>query len=170
MMRFACFLICGIIGTFALSACGPKPEGAHSSTVKVSSSETVNGAVTKATGVKVTGAYIKPVLGKGTATAAYVTIENTGISDDRLTSVSCDCAEMATLHTMAMKGDMMTMGEATEGFVVAPKQTLSLAPGGNHIMLMGLKAAPAVGSQQKLTLHFEKAGNIALDVPVQVMP
>jgi copper(I)-binding protein len=155
----------------SLAACGPKPEASHSSaTVSVGSTETVDGKVTKQSGLKLTQAYIRPVLGAGTATAAYVKVENTGLSEDRLLSVSCDCADMASLHTMVMKGDMMTMGEASQGFAIAPKQTLTLAPGGNHIMLMGLKAAPAVGSVQKLTLHFEKAGNIAVDVPVQARP
>jgi periplasmic copper chaperone A len=158
-------LICG------LAACGPKPEASHkSATVSIGTIETVNGQVIKQSGLKLTKAYIKPVLGAGTATAAYITVENTGLSGDRLLSVTCDCAEAATLHTMAMKGDMMTMGEAAEGFSIAPKQALILTPGGNHIMLMALKTTPAVGSMQKLTLHFEKAGNIALDVPVQAAP
>jgi copper(I)-binding protein len=44
---------------------------------------------------------------------------------------------------------------------------LTLAPGGLHIMLMGLKKPLAAGSSFPLTLQFEKAGEVKVEVQVE---
>jgi periplasmic copper chaperone A len=151
-----------------LTACGPKPETApKSSVVTVGSTETVNGQVVNQSGIRLTNFSIAPVRGQGTATAAYVTVSNTAPEGDRLLSVACDCAAEAGLHTMTMKDGMMDMAEVKAGFEIPPGQTLVLAPGGNHIMLTGLKGKPATGDSEKLTLTFAKAGKVTIDAPVR---
>ncbi|MBW8880603.1 MAG: copper chaperone PCu(A)C, partial [Asticcacaulis sp.] len=103
-------------------------------------------------------------------TAAYVTIKNGGELPDRLVSAHCDCAGTATLHEMVMKGDAMDMREPEGGFTIAPGQTLTFAPGGNHIMLSDLTNRPAEGQIVNLTLTFEKAGPVTLAMPVSNTP
>ena len=46
---------------------------------------------------------------------------------------------------------------------------VKLQPGGFHIMLLGLKQGLAAGSRLPLTLTFEKAGSVQMDVPVEAM-
>ncbi len=67
---------------------------------------------------------------------------------------------------MAMKDGVMTMRPIAKGVAIAPGKSVSFAPGGFHLMLMGLKAPLKQGDKVPLTLTFAKAGtvNIALDV------
>jgi len=53
-----------------------------------------------------------------------------------------------------------------EGFAVPAGETLMLARGGKHVMLMGLTAPLENGATVPLTLTFEKAGDITIDVVV----
>ncbi len=71
---------------------------------------------------------------------------------------------------MTMNGSVMEMAEAPNGFVIKPGETLVFKPGGNHIMLAGLKTHPQEGDTQKLTLVFEKAGSIDIVLPVSNTP
>jgi copper(I)-binding protein len=121
-------------------------------------------------GLKFTQYAVRAALGVNPNTAAYVTIENTGQTPDRLVSASCACAKTAALHTMSMNGTMMEMGDAKNGFAIAPGQTIALKPGGDHIMLMGLTGHPQDGDFVDVTLNFEKAGAITLHMPVSTTP
>jgi copper(I)-binding protein len=64
----------------------------------------------------------------------------------------------------------MQMRPVEGGFTVAPNAYLELAPGGLHIMLIGLTAPLEAGSTIDLVLTFEKAGEVALTIPVREMP
>ena len=157
-----------IIGflVLGLTACGPKST-APAKVVAVSKSETVNGKVVSQSGIRLTNYSVAPLRGTGTATAAYVTVDNLAPEGDRLLSVGCDCAGASSLHTMTMKGGMMDMAEVRQGFEIPPGQTLVLAPGSNHVMLTNVKTKLVTGGTQKLTLTFAKAGKIVIDAPVQ---
>jgi periplasmic copper chaperone A len=73
------------------------------------------------------------------------------------------------LHTHIMDGDVMRMREMEGGIPLPPGETVKLQPGGFHIMLLGLKQGLAAGSRFPLTLTFEKAGSVQVDVPVEAM-
>jgi periplasmic copper chaperone A len=68
---------------------------------------------------------------------------------------------------MAMKNDVMTMRPMSGGLSISPGQTITLAPGGYHIMMMGLKAPLKQGDRVPMTLQFEKAGKIDVTFDVQ---
>lgn len=61
----------------------------------------------------------------------------------------------------------MRMREVTDGVAVAPGTTVKFAPGGYHIMLMGLKQPLKAGDRFPLTLKFAKAGSVTVDVQVE---
>ena len=65
-----------------------------------------------------------------------------------------------------MEGDVMRM-RAVKAIEVNPGEPVTLKPGGLHVMLMGLKAQLKDGEQFPLTLTFEKAGSVAVDVAVE---
>lgn len=152
-----------ILATAALAAC----DG--TTTTTVSKSSNVNGVVTSST-ITMTDYAMRAALGNNPNTGAYVTIRNTGKEADRLVSVSCDCATTTELHSMTTKNGVMEMAEMKDGFAIAPGETLTLKPGGNHIMLMGLKVRPQDGSTVNVKLTFEKAGEITLAMPVSNTP
>ncbi len=153
-----------VLSLAALAACHPAPKGETGSKTTVSQETRADGMVTH-DAMELTAYAMRPTLGNNTTTAAYVTIRNSGDVADRLVSASCACAASATLHTMTMKGGVMEMAEQTDGFIIAPGQSVVFAPGGNHIMLEGAKGV-IEGSHEELVLHFEKAGDVKLSVPV----
>lgn len=109
---------------------------------------------------------IQAPYGTARRTVAYMQLENRGPEADRLTSVSVDQAEQASLHTMAMKGDVMEMTPMADGLNLAAGAQAELKPGGDHLMIEGLKTPLKAGDHLRLTLHFEKAGNVSVDAPV----
>jgi hypothetical protein len=96
--------------------------------------------------------------------AAYVTI--TSPTADRLVSASTPVAKKAELHTMSMQGMVMKM-RPVSGVDIPPGQPVSLKPGGEHIMLMGLNQPLREGQSFPLTLDFEKAGLRTVNVTVE---
>ena len=125
-------------------------------TTTVASSSDVNGVVTKQA-VTMSDYAMRAALGNNPNTAAYVTIKNTGTSDERLVAATCACAAKVSLHSMAMSGGMMVMNEESNGFVIKTGDSLVFAPGGNHIMLENLTVRPKDGDTQAVTLMFEKS-------------
>lgn len=151
------------LAVLTLAACDGK------STTTVSHSSNINGVVTSST-ITMSDYAMRAALGNNPNTGAYVTIRNTGTEPDRLVSASCECAASTELHSMSTKDGVMEMAEMKNGFVIAPGETLVLKPGGNHIMLMGLKIRPQDGSKVDVKLTFEKAGEITLAMPVSNTP
>lgn len=102
--------------------------------------------------------------------AAYGLLVNLGSEEDTLIGVTTDAAETVELHEMIMgDGDVMMMNQVEGGFVLAPNTYLELAPGGLHLMLIGLTAPLEAGGTMDLTLQFEKAGDVLLTIPVREM-
>jgi periplasmic copper chaperone A len=98
--------------------------------------------------------------------AAYLSIENSGKAADKLIAVSTPIAKSAEIHTMSMEGNVMKMREV-QGIEVAPGGKIAMKPGdGYHIMLMGLKKSLKKDEKFPLTLTFEKAGKVDVDVHV----
>ena len=98
--------------------------------------------------------------------ALYVTVANNGTEADRLLGVSTDVAERCELHVSEASGDMMSM-HMVENLEIPAGGSVSLAPKGTHVMLMGLKAPLKKGGTFPATLRFEKAGEVAVEVTVQ---
>jgi periplasmic copper chaperone A len=96
----------------------------------------------------------------------FLTVTNTGTTPDRLISVKSAAAETVQVHEMKMEGNVMRMREISGGLEIAPGATVTLAPGGLHIMMMGLKAPLKQGDKVPVTLVFEKAGSINVELAV----
>lgn len=101
------------------------------------------------------------------AGAAFMVIENHGAEDDRLVDVASDAAQKVELHTHKAGADgMMQMIHVPEGFPIPAGGSHALQRGGDHVMFMGLNERPAEGAIVSVTLTFEKAGAITVEVPV----
>ena len=103
--------------------------------------------------------------------AAYFVIRNTGNTADRLLGVDTPIAEKAELHQHVMQGDLMKM-QPVPSVEVAPGAAVTFAPMAYHVMLVGLKDRSLLkdGERFPMTLHFEKAGDISVEVKVQKQP
>jgi len=102
--------------------------------------------------------WAKPSLKGVPNGAAYMAISNSGDSDDVLLSVSSSVAKASELHTMEMTDGVMRMRQIQGGLRLPADDTVVLEPGGEHIMLIGLKQPLEPGSRFDLTLTFQKAG------------
>ncbi|MFN3226440.1 MAG: copper chaperone PCu(A)C [Hyphomicrobiales bacterium] len=96
----------------------------------------------------------------------FLTIMNTGDSDDRLVSASSSVAERVELHTMTMDGDVMRMRELEDGIALPAGEMVELAPGGLHVMFIGLTGPFVAGETVPVTLTFESGASQLLTLPV----
>ena len=103
--------------------------------------------------------------------AAYFVIDNEGKTADRLLSVDTPIAGEAQLHEHVMQGDMMKMQHVPSVEVPAGGE-VTFAPMAYHVMLVNLKDRSLLsdGKHFPLTMHFEKAGDVTVEVAVQKKP
>lgn len=104
--------------------------------------------------VSVADATCRPTLNGRDVTGCYVTL--TASRNDRLVSVAAPLASMAQIHEMKVEDGVMKMGELKDGLALPAGEAAALKPGGNHIMLMGLKQPLVAGEQVSITLNFQR--------------
>ena len=114
--------------------------------------------------LEVSNAWARATPGKAENGAAYLTIQSP--TADRLLSVSSPVAKKAELHTMSMEGMVMQMRPLADLDIPAG-QPVTLKPGGQHVMLLGLDAPLREGQSFPLTLKFEKAGTRTVTVAIE---
>jgi len=119
--------------------------------------------------VEVEGAWARATFALAKTGAAYMSLQNNGEQDIRLTSVSVDesIASISELHHTVMRDDMMSMQELEDGIVIAAGETVEFAPGGKHIMLMGLTGPLEAGKQIEVTLNFDNGTNVSHIFPIK---
>ena len=97
--------------------------------------------------------------------AIYFMLMNHGTAADRLLSVTTDVAARAEFHESAVEDGVATMRKR-DSIDLAPGAMVSLAPGGLHVMLFDLKGPLRKGDRFPVTLAFEKAGPMTVEVNV----
>ncbi len=110
--------------------------------------------------------WARATIGQVKAGAAYLTLTNNGAATDRLVAVETPAAKRSELHGHSMDGGVMRM-RPVEAIELAPGAPVVLRPGGLHVMLMGLKAPLKEGGRFSLTLVFEEAGRLEVEVRVE---
>ncbi len=96
-------------------------------------------------------------------------IHNSGDEADRLIAVSSDAAARTELHThLQGENGVMRMVHVEEGFELPANGEIAMVRGGKHVMLMGLTGPMEQGETVTITLTFEKAGDVVVDVPVDL--
>lgn len=114
---------------------------------------------------RVEGAWARTTVPGQAVGGGFLTITG-GAAPDRLVGASATAVARAVeLHMMAMEGDVMRMREVP-GIDIPAGGTVELKPGGLHLMFVGLARPLAAGTRFPLTLRFEKAGAVQVDVPV----
>ena len=143
----------------ALAACG---QPAEKPTEAVQDASIAPGAV------QVADAWCRPTPNGAKAGGCYLTL--TAGSDDRLVSVSTALAQSAQVHEMKMENGVMSMAHLADGLPLPAGTPVELKPGGNHIMLMGLRDPLVDGGVASFTLTFEKAPAIGVHAAIKQPP
>jgi copper(I)-binding protein len=97
--------------------------------------------------------------------AVYVTLENRSGADDALVGASTSAAGSVSIHETVEENGVATM-RPLDAVTVPAGGALEMRPGGAHLMLMDLSKPLAEGETMPLTLTFEKAGDMAIEVTV----
>ena len=112
-------------------------------------------------------AYIRSSTAKSTSGAAFMVVMNHSGADDRLIGASSDVADKVELHSHRSDDNgIMRMGEIEGGVAIAADEMHAFKRGGDHLMFMGLKESLVEGAMVPVTLEFEKAGAVEIEVMV----
>ena len=118
--------------------------------------------------VKVNEAWVRGTVQGQNATGAFM--ELTSKSNARLVNASSPAAKTVEVHNMKVEGGVMKMFPV-DGLDLPAGKTVKLAPGGYHVMLMGLNMPLQAGKSIPFKLTFEladkKRETIALNVEVR---
>jgi copper(I)-binding protein len=100
-------------------------------------------APAKVADLEITSAFTKAMLPGQPVGGGYLTIKNTGKSDDMLVSVSSPASGTVELHEMAMQGEVM------------------------NLMFIKVKEPFKQGGKVPVTLTFEKSGKVDITLPIE---
>lgn len=125
---------------------------------------TLSAALAQPAPVQAQNVWARATPPRAAAAAVYITLTSPG--GDTLTGVSTPAAKTAQVHEMRMDGTVMRMRALDNGLELPAGKTVTLAPGGYHIMLEGLKAPLKAGETVPLHLTFRNAP--PLDVKAEV--
>ncbi|MBO6510943.1 MAG: copper chaperone PCu(A)C [Roseibium sp.] len=106
---------------------------------------------------------------KAKAGGGFVEIVNHGGEGDRLIAASSDVSGKTEIHEMAVTDGVMKMRQLENGIEIPAGETVTLKPGGLHIMFMGLNQSFEQGSAVPVVLTFEKAGDVTIELDVAKM-
>lgn len=97
----------------------------------------------------------------------FMTIINNGSEDDTLVSGEATFAEAFEIHEMSMEDGVMKMAELEDGLVIPAGETVELKPGSYHLMFITLAEQLKPKERRKVTLVFEKAGELEVEFVVR---
>ena len=114
--------------------------------------------------IHIADAKARPTAPGAETAVVYLVLMNHGAIDDSLTGLSTPIAEKAELHRSTDSGGIAKM-DAVPELPVKANDGVTFAPGGLHVMLMGLKQQLQLGDSFPLTLNFAKAGPVTVVTP-----
>jgi hypothetical protein len=119
--------------------------------------------------IVVSDAYARASSPAALSGGAFMIVQNTGAEADRLLSAASTIAEKTELHThIADANGVMQMVEVPDGWSIPAGGAHALKRGGDHVMFLGLKKPMAHGDVVEVTLKFEKAGDLLVQIPVDL--
>lgn len=97
--------------------------------------------------------------------AAYFTIENKGEKPVDLLAIDSAVAANVELHTVEKDGDVMAM-KKLDKVTIPAGESVEFKPGGNHVMLIGLKQPLQKTQSVDMTLKFSNSESLSSSLPV----
>ncbi len=119
--------------------------------------------------IEVQDPYARSSQMMATSGAAFMIIHNHGATPDRLIDAKSPVADKVELHTHKENAQgVMQMIHVEEGFDLPAGGSIEMVRGSHHVMFLGLKAPMNQGDTVPVTLVFEKAGEVQVDIPVDL--
>lgn len=112
----------------------------------------------------VSGAWSRPAVA-GTNGVGYLVVTNAGKAPDALVRVETPLAAKVEMHSSSMAGGVMSMRQETR-VAVPPGGQAAFAPGGYHLMLIGLTRTVKAGDQIPATLTFASGAKLPVSFSV----
>lgn len=147
-------LAAGLMGVFCLQAVAQEHHH-HAAAAQQATSELV-----------VSQAWSRAMPPSAPTGAVYFILENRGEQAQRLVAAQTPRATKTELHTHVREGELMKM-QQIDSLQVPAAGTLEFKPGGNHLMLFGLKQPLVAGESFPVTLHFESGAEITTEVSIE---
>jgi len=97
----------------------------------------------------------------------FMSINNAGDQPDRLIGAAADFAAEVQIHESSKADGMMRMQHLPDGVVLPEGETLVLRPGSYHLMFVGLQRRLVEGERETVTLEFERAGEIEVELTIE---
>lgn len=101
--------------------------------------------------------------------AGYMTVVNTADEPDRLIAVESPAAGRVQIHRSVKKDGASSMVHQKDGVIVPPDGRIEFRPGDYHLMLMQLDEPLEEGERVPVTLRFERAGRIEVELVVRAL-
>ncbi|MFZ4826395.1 MAG: copper chaperone PCu(A)C [Phototrophicaceae bacterium] len=99
--------------------------------------------------------------------AAYMQLVNNGESGRVLIGAKIEGVGVVELHEMTMENDVMKMNPIEgQALTIPTGETVTLQPGGLHIMLMAVEKTFAVGETAQMELLFADETSITIELPI----
>ena len=136
---------------------GCQPASGPAETTTPAAVETTADAGAVATGITARDAWIRATLPDAPVAGAFLTLVNGTGGSDHLVAASTDAAERVEIHETRMEDGIMKMRQLGDGIALAAGETVSMAPGGLHMMLMSPTRQFVAGETVDVELEFEKA-------------
>lgn len=99
--------------------------------------------------------------------AGFVTLTNRGKAADRLMSVETTAAKKAEIHQSLMTNGVASMKRQDAGVAIPAGQAVAFAPGGYHVMFLGLTKALKGGDKVPATLVFQSGTKMKVEFEVR---
>jgi copper(I)-binding protein len=93
-------------------------------------------------------------------------VHATGAQPDRLVAATSPVAGKVELHNHIMVGNVAQM-RPVDAIEVVPGSPTVLQPGGLHVMLLDLRGPLQAGQSFPVTLRFERAGEVQIQVEIR---
>jgi len=117
--------------------------------------------------LKITRAWARIASTVNDTAGGFFTVANRGSAPDRLVAARSPTAERIEIHAIKVVGTVIRMRPRQHGLVFHPGTTVQLRPRGYHLLMTGLKAPLVQGAKVPVTLTFEKAGEVTIELAVE---
>ena len=117
--------------------------------------------------IEISNAWIREVPAESGITALYFDIQNSGNTEDIIVSINTPFSEKAEIHNSVIDDDGTAKMVKIEEVTIATGDKIRFAPGGMHVMLIGLSKDINAGEEYEFNIIFQKEGKKTLKAKVK---
>lgn len=123
-------------------------------------------AAPRSTELMVAQGWCRPAAA-GMTGGGFLTLMNHGAGPATLVSVESAVARKVEIHKTSLAGGVASMERVEAGLVVPAGGSVRFAPGGHHLMLIGLSRTLKAGEKVPVTLVFADGRRVEAELSVQ---